>query len=185
MGEPLKLEIKPNLKDFKDGLRRLRDRAPVAIARAINRTLAAERTQAKRAIAADTGLRAKDVDAALQVDKATPARLRAFITVSGRRIPLIGFSARGPEPSRGRGKGVSYRLPKGRGRHAQAFIARMKSGHRGVYVRTTPQRLPIIELFGPSLPKVFEEKYLGNAPERAQATLATNLRHEISYALKR
>ena len=185
MGEPVRLEIKPNLKEVFDGLRMLGDRAPVAIARAINRTVSSERTQAKRAIAADTGLRSKDVDSALQVENATPARLSAFLTVSGRRIPLIGFGARGLEPSRGRGKGVSYRLPQGRSRHAQAFIARMKTGHRGVYVRTTPRRLPIIELFGPSLPKVFEEKYLGTAPERAQATLAANLTHEISYALKR
>jgi minor tail protein Z (GPZ) len=181
----VKFQIKPDLRDFMDGIRRLGTRAPIAVARAVNRTASAERTQAKRAIAADTGLRAKDVDAALKVENATPDRLKAFITVSGRRIRLIAFGARGPEPSRGRGRGVSYRLPKGRGRHAQAFIARMKSGHRGVFVRATPHRLPILELFGPSLPKSFETTYLGTAPERALATLTKNLRHEISYALKR
>ncbi len=181
MNVKFRLDVTAHVARLKD----LGARGPAIAARAINRTAAAERTQAKRAIAADTGLRAKDVDAALQLERATPNRLQATVSVSGRRIPLIAFGARGPEPSRGRGRGVSYSLPKGRGRHPQAFIATMKSGRRGVFVRTTPRRLPITELYGPSLPKSFENTYLGNAPERAQATLVKNLEHELSFALKK
>lgn len=181
----MKVDFKLNVQDFVAGLDQLGARGPAVVARAINRTAAAERTQAKRAIAADTGLRAKEVDDALRLQPATTTRLTATISVSGRRIPLIAFSARGPEPSRGKGRGVSYRLPKGRGRHPNAFIATMKSGRRGVFVRTTPQRLPIVQLHGPSLPKSFETTYLGTAPERAHATMLKNLAHEISFALKR
>ena len=155
--------------------------------RAINRTAASEKTQAKRAIAADTGIKAGDVDKALTVAKATPEVAFATVTASGRRLPLIAFNARGPEPSRGRGRGVSYRLPGGRGRVPTAFIATMRSGHRGVFTRTrlAGPRLPILELFGPSLPLVFIKKFLPEATTRSVATLAKNLRHEIEFALKR
>lgn len=181
----MKVDFKLHVQDFVKQLDELRSRGPAVVVRAINRTAASERTQAKRAISADTGLRTKDVDAALRLHPATTSNMTATVSVSGRRIPLIAFSARGPEPSRGRGRGVSYRLPKGRGRHANAFIATMKSGRRGVFVRTTPHRLPITELYGPSLPKSFETTYLGTAPDRAHATLVKNLQHEISFALKR
>lgn len=181
----MRVDFKLNVHDFVRALDQLGARGPVVAVRAINRTASSERTLAKRAIAADTGLPAKHVAAALSLEPATTGKMTATVSVSGRRIPLIAFGARGPEPSRGRGRGVSYRLPTGRGRHPQAFIATMKSGHRGVFVRTTPQRFPITELHGPSLPKSFETTYLGTAPDRAQATLVKNLQHEISFALKR
>lgn len=187
--------MKLELRDFEAGLKQLGQRSRLAIMRAINKTAASEKTQAKRAIAADTGIKAGEVDKALAVAKATRDVAFATVTASGRRLPLLAFNARGPEPSRGRGRGVSYRLMGGRGRVPSGFIARMRSGHRGVFARFTPSRdrsqgawapnLPIGELFGPSLPLVFIKRFLPEAPARANATLAKNLAHEIEFALKR
>jgi hypothetical protein len=187
--------MKLDLRDFEAGLKQLGKRSRISVMRAINRTAASERTQAKREIAKDTGIKAGDVDKALAVSKATPEVAFATVTASGRRLPLIAFNARGAEPSRGRGRGVSYRLLGGRGRVPSAFIATMRSGHRGVFARFGASRdrsegawspnLPIRELFGPSLPLVFIKRFLPEAPARSVATLAKNLKHEIEFALKR
>jgi hypothetical protein len=90
---------------------------------------------------------------------------------------------------------VSYRLPSGRGRVETGFIATMPSGHRGVFKRPgalgrrvqgpraqgSRGRLPIVELFGPSLPKVLE-KFLPVFRDRAQEALIKTLQHEIRWA---
>ncbi len=64
----------------------------------------------------------------------------------------------------------------------------MKSGHRGVYTRGNKAnplgraRLPIRELFGPSIAHVFERNVaIGLA--RGQEQLAKNLRSEFRYVL--
>jgi hypothetical protein len=165
--------------------------APGIMARALNRAGVSGQTAIVRAVAADTGITQKNIKSEIALDKATRSLPRVSVTIKGRRIPLIAFQARGPEPSRGRGKGVSYRLPTGRGRIGDAFIATMRSGHRGVFRRkpggtrhgSTPTRpqLPIKELRGPSLPHVFEKK-LDVFRNAAQESLVKNLRSEISFA---
>jgi len=55
--------------------------------------------------------------------------------------------------------GVSYRLSRtaGRKRIEHGFIATMPSGHRGVFARKRPSRLPIREARGPSIWKVITD----------------------------
>lgn len=172
--------------DAMRGLRLLKGRAPHAVARAINRSASTVRTHAARELSTDLGLRVGVVKEHLELSRATAVHPVASITVRGRRIPLIDFGARGPEPSRGRGRGVSYRLPKGRGRVPDAFITTMKSGHRGVFRRTGKRRLPIRELFGPSLPFVFSrDAIVRTLKERYRDAMLTNLTHEIEFELSR
>ena len=171
-----------DVRAFSADLAALGRQAPLVMSRALNRAGTSGKTAMVKAVVADTGLRQKDVNREVQVDKATRSDPRVAFVIRGRRIPLISFGARGPEPSRGRGRGVSYRLPTGRGRVPGAFIATMHSGHRGVYKRSTKKRLPIIELRGPSLPHVFE-KFVPAFHAAAQESLVKNLRSEISFAM--
>jgi hypothetical protein len=68
---------------------------------------------------------------------------------------------------------------------AGAFIARMLSGHRGVFKRRAVPRLPIVELFGPSLPRVFTRATIAAARTRlAGELLAKNLAHEIQFLVR-
>jgi hypothetical protein len=120
--------------------------------------------------------------------------MTARLISSGARIPLIDFSARGPEPSRGRGRGVSYKLAGAGGRLPHAFIATMRSGHRGVFERSPggkrrgpkPERsqLPIHEKFGPSIAVVFQHQIPVGEARRAEV-LVKNVQHEIEFALSR
>jgi len=166
----------------------------VGTSRALNRTATSERAGLGSDIARDMGLKVGTVKDALSVDKATASDLSVRITAKGAPVPLIQFSAKGPIPSRGRGQGVSYRNPgAGRNRIPNAFIATMPGGHTGVFVRAAGARrhgpppnrsqLPIKELFGPSVVKVFE-KIVPQRESTRTETLLKNLSHEIEFALK-
>lgn len=182
--------MKVDVSDMREGLERLRNKAPGSIWRAVDRAAKSGRAFMRQKIAADTGIAPKNVERDIAIEKV--GQEQANLVVQGRRIPLVAFSAKGPEPSRGRGRGVSYRLPGSAGRVSNAFIATMESKHRGVFKRAAnakgrgpkPNRsqLPIIELYGPSLPHVFE-KYLPDGAAHAEEALRKNLEHEISYLL--
>ncbi len=181
------LTLLDDLRAELDGMSR---QAPAILARTLNRAGVAGKTAMVKAVRADTGLTEKAINREIAVDKANRSRLQVSFTIQGQRIPLIAFQARGPEPSRGRGKGVSYRLPTGRGRIANAFIATMPTGHRGVFKRIPGNRrgpkpnrsqLPIRELFGPSIPHVFL-KFEDVFQRAAQESFESNLRHEIDFA---
>lgn len=153
------------------------DRAKV---RAANRAIGSARTVMVRAIAGDTGLPSRKVREALAFREATHARPSAELSARLKRIPLIDFNARGPEPSRGKGRGVRWRLTGSRGHDPKAFIARMRSGHRGVFKRKGTARLGIAELHGPSLGHVFQ-KHRPAAIARAQEMFAKNMKHELEF----
>lgn len=152
-----------------------------ATVRALNRAMASARTVMVREIARDMGLKAKDVREVMVLREAHAGRLEATLEASAKRIPLIDFKARGPEPSHGKGTGVRYRLPGGRNHAPHAFIATTRSGHRGVFQRRGLGRLPIVELAGPSLVRVFKKhRALGLA--RAQEAFVQNFGHELAFA---
>ena len=176
MSQAFSLDIEAFRKDLED----LGARAPLIMARALNRAAVSGQTAMTKAISADTGIASKNVKREIRIDKASRSKPVVALTIAGRRIPLIAFQARGPEPSRGKGRGVSYRLPGGRGRIGNAFIATMPSGHRGVFRRKARKRLAIMELRGPSLPHVFEKKF-DVFRATAQESLVNNLASEIGF----
>lgn len=169
-----------NIKETERALRRLRERAHPAIARALNRANLAARTRMTQLIAGDTRMKSADIKEALLMRDATPVSLKTELVATRKRIRLINLDARGPEPSRGRGRGVTARTRTGR--YPNAFIATMPSGHRGVFTRTGRGRLPIAELHGPSLGHVFE-KFAGQVMTHGLESLAKNLRSELRFAL--
>lgn len=155
---------------------------PRAMARALNRGISAARTVMVREVARDMGLKAGDVRGQMRLVEATSGRLEAKLSSSRKRLGLIKFGAKGPVPSRGKGRGVTYRIGQGgRRRIPDAFITTMPGGHEGVFVRLGKARLPIKELFGPSLGHVFA-KYYDQGAARAQEQFETTLAHELRRA---
>lgn len=167
-----------------DAIRRLGRRSQTAIPRAINRTLMSSRTAVTREVAKDMGLLARDVRERIIVDRAHKHKFNASLRASGKRLPLILFGARGPYPSRGRGRGVSVRTPARRLPHA--FLARMRggpwAGQMGVLQREGKGRTPVFQKFGPSIYHAFQ-KFSGVAEARAQEVLQKNMQHEFRWAL--
>lgn len=178
------LTLTVDTRDWEQRLALLGKRAPVALARALNRTGASERTAMGRAVSKDMGLKVAVAREAIKVEKATAASLAVRVVARGKRLPLIDFKARGPEPSRGRGRGVSYVMQGQRKRLDHAFIATVGAGHRGVFVRTGPRRLPIKQLFGVSIAKSFENQIDAGVARRKEVLL-TQVEHEIEFELSR
>lgn len=159
-------------------------RAQQAIVRALKRGGTAADTYMSRAVAADMGLKVGDVKKTFRRRQPTLEKPEFTVGAGFKRVPLMNFSARGPVPSRGKGRGVSYRMGAGnsRNRLPNAFIARMRSGHAGVFVRVSKRRLGIRELFGPSLGKVFA-KYRQAATERGYEVMRSTLEHDLDRIL--
>lgn len=148
--------------------------------RAINRAITSGRAVMAKFMASDTGLKSSDIKAALRIRNATIDNPAASIgTKQLDRIPLVKFGATGPEPSRGRGRGVSAKMQGARKRYKDAFLATMPTGHRGVYVRVAGAgRLPIKQLYGPSLGRVFA-KYRPEGVARISEQYEKELAHEL------
>jgi len=128
---------------------------PRVMSRGINRTATGARTEIARRIAAIVKIKQTAIKKGIKLTKATYRRWLANLNIYGKRIPLIEFGARQLKA------GVSYSIEKGgaRKRIPSAFIQIMPvSGHRGVFKRYRPttKRLPIVQLFGPSVGTVFE-----------------------------
>ena len=159
-------EVRLDSKAVEQYLSRLGSNMPTVASRAINRTIASAQTLMKREISSDIGIKVGVVAKQLKVSKASRTKLSASLKASGKRIPLIELGAKGPEPSRGKGRGITYRRGGRTVRISKGFIARMPSGHRGVFkrfpgvaVRTRdPRKEGIRELFGPSISLVFSKK---------------------------
>lgn len=167
-----------------DEFERYPRRAQKAIVRALQRGGDAADTLMSRSVAKDMGLKVADVKASLRRSRPSIERPEFSLAASFRRIALSKFSPSPKDPpSRGRGRGVSYRMGAGnpRSRITNAFIAKLRSGHVGVFVRLGKKRLPVRELHGPSLGKVFA-KFRAEAQARGLEVFGTTLDHELERA---
>jgi hypothetical protein len=191
----IKIKYSMDVSQVKLGLEALGKEAPRASMRAINRTLQSVQTQSVRSIAADLGVIQRVVRETMRIYRATTTSLRGSLQATGKRIALIDFRAKGKEPSRGRGGGVTYRM-QGQAKTVKgAFIATMRSGHRGVFFRkgtsgkksvgAWSRNLPIVELKGPSVPHVFRKHITSALRTYAGTELQKNLNHEVAYLLLR
>lgn len=117
----------------------------------------------------------------------------ARVAVTGKRMPLSRFGARQVA------KGVSYRILKTGGRKTvYGFLARGRrgdaltaeegaSGFVGVFKRLGRKRLPIQQLFGPSIPHVAEQnpQVLAAIMKEAPDTLLKNVAQQVGYVINR
>lgn len=177
--------LKLDTSQWQRALDQLGKSARFAVARGLNRTGASERTAMARAVSQDMGIKVGAARDAIKVEKANAANLSCRVVARGKPLPLIDFKARGPLPSRGRGRGVSYVMQGQRKTIAKAFIAVVGSGgHKGVFLRKGKGRLPIRELYGASIAHVFGNLIPVGEARRADV-LQKNVAHEIEFELSR
>ena len=99
------------------------------IAGALNDTARKARTAVSRNVRAEYNIKAKDIKAAIRLGYATVNSLETYIEATGRALPLRAF------PHRQTKQGVSVSIMKKRYVIKKAFVATMKSGHKGVFAR--------------------------------------------------
>jgi hypothetical protein len=147
-----------------------------------------------RAVAQDMGIKVAAARERITVDKATAAHLVTRVIARGKRLPVIDLKARGPYPSRGRGRGVSWVTQGGQRRTiVNAFIATVTragqdggehEGHKGVFIRLGKKRLPIKQLYGASIAHAFGN-LIPAGEARRNEVLLKNVEHEIQFELSR
>lgn len=162
-----------------------------AVVRALNDVADQAKVRASRDIrAAGYNLKAARIKKAIAVIRAQPGRLVAVVRASGRPIPLIEYDGR--QDRKGR---VTVKVKEGRKVVADAFIATMPTGQKGIFVRlgTAHKRvvkngrvrysgLPIRELYGPSIPAVFGDQVIQSALEAlVREKFPGILKHELDF----
>lgn len=124
----------------------------------------------------------------------TVAGMRGYrLTIDKGRIALGRFDAKQHWKS-GAGGGrvrtrVSYRIRAGGGRErlTDAFVIEFSSGYRGVFRREGRSRLPLRELYGPSIPEVAEKDAAvrSELDEKAGERLLEEVESRLDFLLSR
>lgn len=147
---PLEIQLEtPDMKQIASQLGDMKQKAPVVMARAINRTVTHLSVQigkeVKKKYAADR-LRVKDVKNTLKIEKADPSNLSGkVVSTTDKRIPLYRFLTNPKKPvpknppkfyqSQVLKDGSLKNLSGNPGEYSKAFIAMMNNGHVGVFER--------------------------------------------------
>ena len=176
------------LEHAKDVLNHIPGAVPKAVARAINRARQSARSAALKKIGSEYTIKQKRAADSFEIGKATPNNLSAFIRSKGGVIALSYFKTRPGKVPSGRPKNPVFVQVKkaGGGTIKSAFLARMKSGHVGVFHRANGNSsLPIQQNYGPSVPQMLESKSVtAFICDRAQEVLSDRLEHEIDVILR-
>lgn len=191
--------IRSKSRSLPAALRQYENFSKRAVIAALNRTAQSGATVAIRAIQIDTGARKqKTIRDAVRVYKAAQNQAApvAEIATKGKKIPLIEFRTTPSSPPKRRPRTAGVAWGPLRRLVPHSFIARMASGHVGVFRRigekvkatrgrfagTNTLRQPIIELTGPSIPQVFrnrsvQSQVMAKIKERLPIELARAARH--------
>jgi hypothetical protein len=173
------IEIKADLEQAKALLANLSSkRFSRAMNTAVNDTGRQTMTYAARSVAKEAGLAVGATRKQFALRRSTPATLTATVIGAGASMRLIEFQARQTK------RGVTARAWGTRKLYPRSFIATMRSGLRQVFVRKGKKRLPIKQLWGPSVPGVMAQEAVHSAiEEHAGARLQTNIARQIDRAL--
>lgn len=158
-----------------------------AIVNAINRAAEGARTDAVKKIRERYYVKSKDIREIIQITKATYENQAAIIRAKGSPLALSKFKIiPSKPPQKRRKKPVIARVVRGEGGPiSDAFVAKMESGHIGVFKRAGESRLPIIQLYGPSVPQMLGHKSVTEyVEEKAKERLEERLEHEIERLLR-
>ena len=160
-------------------------RYPKAAAAGINRAARGTFTLSVRLIQQDLGASTqKAIRSNLYLKAATADRPRAELAARSTKKERIPIFRLNPRP-----KTVTRRRPVGGVRYGKrntlipgSFIARMKSGHIGrIQTRSIQERLPIKELFGPSIALIFSRRKI---QEQISDYLQSKIPQEIARAFR-
>jgi len=133
-----------DLKHIRQRLGELKDEAPSAMASALNRTANRMKKKAAELAGAGYNITEEDVKATMKVRRASKQKLAAAVVSKG---PVISLSKFQVDPdwavAKGRPAPSVYKASVRKGpatkpldKNPKAFIAVMKSGHKGVFART-------------------------------------------------
>jgi len=180
----LDIRVKIDKRSFKEAdriLRAIPGAVPRVFRRAIKRTVDKAVTDFKERIARVVNMKKGDIGRALKKRWSSDY---GSIAAKYARTGLLEYKGTSQTA-----RGVRYRIIKGgkRGLIEHGFIARMQSGHRGVFKRERETRLPIQEKRGPSIWQVITGTagLLKAAIDKAGNLLGKFINDQIGVELRR
>lgn len=148
--------------------------AHIAMSRALNHEGEKGRTQVKRALVKQTGIKYGAVDKSMTTIRSTPATLTYRLKARGDETNIAWFG--GVQ----RQKGVSAAPWNKRRIFAHSFII-PRFGR--AFIRTSKKRLPIRWLYGPNLARELVKDYSAAAWRSGVANVVARIGHEITRLL--
>jgi hypothetical protein len=114
----------------------------------INRTVDVLRTEAWNVIKNEYNIHQADLYDHLVKNKSSPDHLVGSLVVKGPHIPISEFNVNPGSPQPTQHPFVTFNIRKVSVSYIpESFVAVMPSGHKGLFVREDPGRLPIRQLF--------------------------------------
>jgi len=164
---------------------------PAEINKAINRAAkrAADTAKAEsiRQEASEYTLPVSEIRGTITTRKISGGDIGAVMKISSSPFPLTKFAGVTPNNTMPPAKGpVVAKVKKGGGATMKrAFVAKMKSGHVGVFEREGEKNLPIDQLFGPATPSMFDANENVNEAvmKLAGETFNDRVQHELERLL--
>jgi hypothetical protein len=150
--------------------------ARTAMSRALNHEGDKGRTQVKRALVKQTGIKYGAVDKAMATIRSTPATLTYQLKARGAETNIAWFGGRQ------RGKGVSAAPWNKRRIFRHAFIV-PRFGR--AFIRTSNKRLPIRWVYGPNVARELVKDTSAAAWRNGVANIVARIGHEIGRMLPR
>lgn len=184
---------------------------PKIMTRALNKSLTGARFDFVTITREFANLKSKFIRDTAKLNKANWSKLSASLVAKSDSVPLLHYGAK----QKGKGVSVNVLIDHPRTLIRHAFIATMKSGHKGVFWRkdvrwrglpsaiskkTRPEfarlpktkeaqkyRLPIEELWGPSIEALWEERptKMNELSDKAGDRLQKNFLHELDFAISK
>lgn len=106
------------------------------------------------------------------------------VTFAGYKLPLYRFNVTPTLPIQRAEVKAAVMRGNGQTPFAHAFIARMKSGHTGMFERETGRSFPVTEFMAQSTAQMAgNEEVLEQVSEKAQETVNKRIEHEITRIL--
>ncbi|MBQ9564503.1 MAG: hypothetical protein IJU98_02845 [Synergistaceae bacterium] len=170
--------------------------AEKAVARALNRAMEGARTEAARLMKDRYTMKVGDFKKQFVIVKASPGNLVARIMTRGARVAVTEFKHTPQNPPRQKGipvaarKKVTTEIVAGQTKGwSHAFLARMKSGHLGLWTRSNTEttkkgKALIHEFFSLGVPHMFGYgPIIRRVVETASERLDKELDHQIQFLL--
>ena len=155
-----------------------------AAASALNRAGTSARKSASDEVRSDWNIKQKDLYGYIKITKASSATGTYIFRLKSKPIPLAKFSTASQlvvPAGRRQKRSPSYKLKKagGRSRVSGSFVAKMKSGHVGIFNRRGKRSLPIIELTSITPTSMFMEGADEAYIKRFEEVFVERMKHEL------
>lgn len=151
----ISLDVRGDMKEVQRHLTAVQQKqVPKAASRAINKAITKARTNTKRLVSRAMGVQQKRIKGDFNIRRASRTVLSGTLYSRGRPIKLIYFKST-RQLKRGV-KSSAYNKPRV---YDGTFISKV-GNHTGVFKRKGTSRLPIKELYGPSVPETMADKVI-------------------------